>query len=53
MSIGALCVNYLECVLFGACGLIGMCIIWNSIIVVEIMINFVSFLGCIRILKSS
>ena len=46
------CVNYLVCVLFGVCELIGMCIIWNSIIIVKIMINFVSFLGCIRILKS-
>ena len=47
------CVNYLVCVLFGVCGLIGMCIIWNRIIVVEIMVKFVSFLGCVRILKSS
>ena len=47
------CVNYLECVLFGVCELIGMCIIWNSIIIVKTMINFVSFLGRIRILKSS
>ena len=47
------CVNYLECVLLGVCELIGMCIIWNRIIVVEIMVKFVSFLGCVRILKSS